>query len=79
MATCRDGHIVTMTYAEVPSALRGRGIGAVLVKGALALVRERGERLIPQCSFVAHYMRRHPEAHDLVAGSGKLESAPRSP
>lgn len=75
----RDGRIVTMTYAEVPAALRGGGIGSVLVKGALALVRERGERVIPLCSFVEHYMRRHPEVHDLLAGSGAAELPPRSP
>lgn len=69
----RDGRIVTMTYAEVPVAVRGGGVGSELVKGALTLVRERGERVIPLCSFVAHYMRRHPEAHDLVAGSGAAE------
>ena len=63
----RTGGIVTMTYAEVPPPLRGGGVGSMLVKGALALVRERGEKVIPRCSFVAHYMRRHPEVHDLLA------------
>lgn len=75
----RDGRIVTLTHAEVPAALRGRGIGAVLVKGALALVRAQGERVIPQCSFVAHYLRRHPEVHDLVAGSDPSEPPARLP
>lgn len=74
-----DGGIVTLTYAEVPAALRGRGVGSVLVRGALALVRERGERVIPQCSFVAHYMRRHPEVHDLLAGSDRIGSKPPLP
>jgi predicted GNAT family acetyltransferase len=63
----REGRIVTMTYAEVPAALRGGGVGSLLVRGALALVRERGEQVIPRCSFVAHYMRRHPDVHDLLA------------
>lgn len=73
----RNGRIVSMTYAEVPVALRGRGVGAMLVQGALALVREQGEQVIPQCSFVAHYMRRHPEVHDLLAVFDRGE--PRSP
>ena len=64
----RDGRIVSMTYAEVPAALRGAGVGSRLVEGALALVRERGEQVVPLCSFVAHYMQRHPEHHDLLAG-----------
>jgi hypothetical protein len=64
----RDGRIVSMTYAEVPAALRGGGVGSRLVEGALALVRERRERVVPLCSFVAHYLRRHPEHQDLLAG-----------
>jgi len=63
----RDGRKVLMTHAEVPAALRGGGIGSELVKGALALVRERGEKVVPLCSFVSQYMRRHPEVRDLLA------------
>lgn len=63
----RDGREVIMTHAEVPPAFRGGGIGSALVQGALALVRERGEKVVPLCPFVAHYVRRHPEAHDLRA------------
>lgn len=63
----RDGHNVVMTHAEVPPALRGGGVGSALVKGALALVRERGEKVVPLCSFVAQYMRRHPDTQDLLA------------
>lgn len=63
----RDGGKVIMTHAEVPLPLRGGGIGAALVKGALALVRERGEKVVPLCPFVVQYMRRHPETHDLLA------------
>lgn len=66
----RDGGVVTVTHAEVPPALRGGGIGGALVAGALELVRERGERVVPLCPFVERYMRRHPEVHDLLAGSG---------
>ncbi|MBW4051101.1 MAG: N-acetyltransferase [Proteobacteria bacterium] len=65
----RAGRMVTMTHAEVPSALRGRGIGSVLVAGALELVRERGEKVVPLCPFIEYYMRRHPDVHDLLAGS----------
>jgi predicted GNAT family acetyltransferase len=66
----RDGRIVTMTHAEVPLGLRGGGIGSALVAAALALVRERGEKVVPLCPFVAHYIARHPEAQDLLAGGG---------
>jgi hypothetical protein len=63
----RGDRKVIMTHAEVPLALRGGGIGSTLVKGALALVRDRGEKVVPSCLFVAQYMRRHPETLDLLA------------
>ncbi len=63
----RDGGVIAMTHAEVPIELRGGGIGSELVRGALLLVRERGERVIPLCPFVAAYMRRYREFDDLLA------------
>lgn len=72
----RNGRNVVMTHAQVPPAFRGGGIGSALVKGALALVRERGEKVVPLCPFVAHYLRRHPEVQDLQAGG---DTGRRSP
>ncbi len=63
----RDAGVVTLVHAEVPQALQGRGVGSALVKGALDLARERGERVIPACPFTAAYLRRHPEYQDLLA------------
>ncbi len=63
----RSGRVVTMMHAEVPPAVRGRGFGARLVRGALDLARGRGETVIPRCPFVASYLRRHPDVQNLVA------------
>lgn len=63
----RDG-VVAITHTEVEPALRGRGIGAALVGGALDRIRAEGHRVLPVCSFVADYVRRNPEHADLVAG-----------
>ncbi len=64
----RDGRVLTLTHAEVPAALQGRGLGAALVKGTLDVVRHRGEQVIARCSFVVLYIGRHPEVQDLLAG-----------
>lgn len=72
----RDGSKVVMTHAEVPPALRGGGVGSALVKGALALVRERGDEVVPLCPFVARYMRRHPETRDLLAAGADRQGTP---
>lgn len=72
----RDGGKVIMTHAEVPPASRGGGVGSALVKGALALVRERGDKVVPLCPFVARYMQRHPETRDLLAAGSDRQGAP---
>jgi predicted GNAT family acetyltransferase len=63
----RHGTVVTLTHAEVPPASEGHGHGSRLVAGTLDLVRAAGETVVPRCSFVRAYLRRHPEHNDLVA------------
>jgi hypothetical protein len=60
-----DG-VVHFTHTEVPAALQGRGIAAVLVQAALDWARAEGLRVRPACSYVATYMRRHPQTLDLL-------------
>jgi len=62
-----DAGTVVINHTEVPVALRGRGLGDQLVRGVLDLVRASGRKVVPRCGFVADYMRRHAEYHDLVA------------
>jgi predicted GNAT family acetyltransferase len=49
------------THTEVPPADEGHGFGAELVRAALDDTRARGLKIVPACSFVAAYVRRHPE------------------
>ena len=57
----RSGSTLYFDHAEVPVACRGHAVGARMVRAALELVRERGERAVPVCSFVQAFVRRHPE------------------
>lgn len=61
-----DGE-VALIHTEVPGDLEGRGVGTVLVAGALGLLRERKARVLPYCPFVHAYIRRHPDQLDLVS------------
>ncbi len=61
----RDG-VATFFHTEVPPALQGRGVAAALVAAALQWARAEGLRVRPSCSYVAAYMRRHPETQDLL-------------
>lgn len=63
----RAGGVVSMLHAEVPQQYEGRGIGAAMVRGALLLARQAGEKVRPRCSFVVAYMRRHAEFNDLLS------------
>lgn len=63
----REGDTLLVTHTHVPPALRGRGAGAALVKALLDDARAQGLKVVPLCSFVAAYMRRHPETRDLLA------------
>ena len=60
--------VVTLTHAEVPGELEGRGVGGQLVAATLDALRAEGVKVIPRCSFVAAYLRRHATQYtDLVA------------
>lgn len=63
----RHGKVITMTHAEVPPVLNGRGIGSALAKGALDLVRSRQETVVPSCPFIASYIKRHTEYQSILA------------
>ena len=55
-----------MDHTVVPPQWEGRGIAASLVRDALEAARAAGVKVIPACSYVAVYMKRHKEVHDLV-------------
>jgi predicted GNAT family acetyltransferase len=62
-----DDGTVRLLHTEVPKALGGRGIGSVLAKGVLDVIRAEGRRVVPECEFIAAYIDRHPEYQDLVS------------
>jgi predicted GNAT family acetyltransferase len=60
-----DGDRLVLTHAGVPPPIEGRGIAAALARTALLAARERGLGVVARCSYVAAYLRRHPEFADL--------------
>ncbi len=60
----RQGDSLVFTHTEVPRADEGRGIGTRLVREALDDARRRGLRIVPACSFVVDFVRRHPQYRD---------------
>ncbi len=62
--------VVIFIHTEVKPAYEGKGVGSVLAKGALDQVRERGERVVARCPFIAAYIKRHAEYQDLLTDEG---------
>ena len=60
----QQGDARIFTHTEVPPADEGKGFGARVVKAALEDTRKHGFKIVPACSFVVAYVRRHPEYND---------------
>jgi predicted GNAT family acetyltransferase len=50
------------THTRVPRAFEGRGHAAALVAAMVEDAKSEGFRIVPACSYVALWARRHPEA-----------------
>ena len=61
-----DGNVITFEHTDVPKELGGRGVGSILVQGALDQVRASGLKLIPQCPFLKAWIEKNPGYQDLV-------------
>ena len=59
-------------HTELPQAQEGRGIAAQRVAAAFAHARAHGLRVLPQCSYVRSYMRRHTETQALLPAGTTL-------
>ena len=59
-------HNLTLPHTVVPDEFEGRGVGSQLARAALSFARERGLKVIPTCPFIAAYIEKHPEWHDLA-------------
>jgi hypothetical protein len=58
---------IVFTHTIVPDELSGRGIAGEIVKHALDHARDQKLTVVPQCSYVAAWIKRHPEYGDLLA------------
>ena len=57
-------------HSEVDPDQQNKGYAAYLMREALADVRANSkDKVVPVCSYVVMYMKRHPETHDLLKGS----------
>jgi predicted GNAT family acetyltransferase len=60
------GDTVVLPHTVIDPAHRGKGFGAVLVRGALDDIRDRGLAVDPRCWYVAEFIRAHDEYAELT-------------
>lgn len=56
-----------LIHTEVPPALEGKGVGSAIVQKALQYAKDNGYKIVPLCTFVQSYLKRHQEWNDIVA------------
>lgn len=61
----REGDTLFILHVETPPALRGQGIAAQVMSGALSLIRRDGLKVVPVCSYAEAFLARHREYDDL--------------
>lgn len=58
---------IHFVHVEVDPAHQGKNLAAILMREALADVRNQGNlKAWPICSYAVRYMERHPETQDLL-------------
>ncbi|MCC2980089.1 MULTISPECIES: GNAT family N-acetyltransferase [unclassified Sphingomonas] len=62
----REGDRIVFTHTVVPREIEGRGVGSKLIRAALDSARDQKLKVVPQCQFVAAFIRKHPEYRDLL-------------
>lgn len=63
----RDNNVITITSTRVPDELQGKGYGKVMMESVLAEIERLGLTVIPECSYVVHYMNKHTQWSHLLA------------
>ena len=56
-----------LIHTEVPQELKGKGAGSAIVQKALQYAKDNSYKIVPICSFVRGYSKKHKEWNDIVA------------
>lgn len=56
--TQRDD-VLSLVYSEVPGALRGQGLGGVMMERTLERIERDGLKVQPVCGYTVHFMRQN--------------------
>ncbi|RRB06512.1 GNAT family N-acetyltransferase [Larkinella rosea] len=68
----KDDHTLVLTHTEVNPIMAGRGFGTQLMEGTFGYIERNFLKIIPLCTSVTAYIRRHPEYKRLVSPAALL-------
>jgi predicted GNAT family acetyltransferase len=57
---------LVVTHTEVPPSLEGHGLAGKLTRTALDFARANKLHIVPLCLYLASFLRKHSEYHDLL-------------
>ncbi|MVN91225.1 GNAT family N-acetyltransferase [Mucilaginibacter aquatilis] len=63
----QKGDKVYLIHTEVPVELKGKGAAEAIVEKTFAYLEEHKLKLVPLCTYVGLYLKRHPEWNRLLA------------
>jgi hypothetical protein len=64
----RQGDVLMLVKAEIRPDRQGQGLGALLVRETLEMIRDEGHgKIQPICPFIVKYLMKNPEFQSLQA------------
>ena len=61
-----DDGTITFHHTEVPPEAEGKGVARTLAVHALQYARDNKLQVVPECAYVASYVKKHREYDDIL-------------